>query len=523
MKKFLFLLLGMVATVAMAQSPKTVKHRTNGDYALRITEDSPPTQYWDAITSDSAILTFQGTGLVPTFRIYNSSAATTEQAHTTAIGQGTELVVEGADGGVDILSNDNQGSWGAFITLGTINNSGDLVNKWSMIRQTGVAGDNTLRFTYGTSRDPSANTTMMTLHPTNGLILDNLSFVPSGTGTNSLLTGEGSEDGSGDNNTIYGSNSFTNSSGQSASGNTFVGSSIALGTTSLTTDNNTAIGYDALGDHGAGGSNTAIGANALADHPNGTNNTAVGRSAMQQNDGGTNNVAVGINALDVNNSLCDYNTAIGASAGTDFSTGGDYNVYVGYQSGRAFTSGDNNIFIGAMTNTQALTSGDDNVVIGNPFAGIMPASATGNIFFCDGGGGAGSTNIRLRYNSSNTAWEFGNHAITLAGLTSQGNGTINATAVYDNGVILTDYVFEEHYLGYTIDQIPEWYSPKTIKQERRYVKRNKSLSLMPTRKEWEKEGAPSTGEMVSRLTAIVETQFLYIEELERRISELEKN
>ena len=91
-------------------------------------------------------------------------------------------------------------------------------------------------------------------------------------------------------------------------------------------DSNTAVGTAALLLNTAGTGNSALGTAAMVNNDNGTNNTAVGSFALQSNTNGSNNTAVGDPALQ--NSTGDYNTAIGAGAGTDPDIVSN-NVYIG--------------------------------------------------------------------------------------------------------------------------------------------------------------------------------------------------
>lgn len=103
---------------------------------------------------------------------------------------------------------------------------------------------------------------------------------------------------------------------------------------------------------------------------------------------------------------------------------------------------------------------------------------------------------------------------------SQGAGTINAEGVYDDSVLLTDYIFEIYYDGKPIDDEHKDYKIKSLDEEIAFTKENKHLSTIIGRKEWEKKTA-STGELINQLWATVETQFLYIQELNKRIKTLE--
>ena len=91
----------------------------------------------------------------------------------------------------------------------------------------------------------------------------------------------------------------------------------------------------------------------------------------------------------------------------------------------------------------------------------------------------------------------------------KGNGTINATAVYDDNVLLTDYVFEK---TYNLIAIPEM---------RDYFEQNKHLPTIPGRDWWNENGSYSVGQLATRLWETAEVQARYIAELEERISRLE--
>lgn len=109
----------------------------------------------------------------------------------------------------------------------------------------------------------------------------------------------------------------------------------------------------------------------------------------------------------------------------------------------------------------------------------------------------------------------------------QGTGTINAVEVYDDGSLLTDYVFD-HYLDNKIKETdiknnPELknYKRYSLKQAWNFVKDNHHLPTMVGREEW-LESRSSLGQLTNQLWETVENQFLYIKELEERIDKLEK-
>ena len=91
-------------------------------------------------------------------------------------------------------------------------------------------------------------------------------------------------------------------------------------------DSNTAVGAAALLLNTAGIENSALGTATLVNNDNGASNTAVGAFALQNNVNGGANTAVGHSALQ--NSTGEFNTALGAGAGTDPEIASN-NVYVG--------------------------------------------------------------------------------------------------------------------------------------------------------------------------------------------------
>jgi hypothetical protein len=118
------------------------------------------------------------------------------------------------------------------------------------------------------------------------------------------------------------------------------------------------------------------------------------------------------------------------------------------------------------------------------------------------------------------AHDGGLYADATAG--SQGNGTLNAVGVYDNGILLTDYVFEKEYLGKPKDSKHANYERKTLVEEIRYTQEEFHLSTIIGRDEWEANGKSSLGKIVTQLWETVETQFLYIKELKDEIDEIKR-
>jgi hypothetical protein len=96
-----------------------------------------------------------------------------------------------------------------------------------------------------------------------------------------------------------------------------------------------------------------------------------------------------------------------------------------------------------------------------------------------------------------------------AWLVDQGGGTINAVAVYDDGVgPLTDYVFQEGYKVLSIDEVRDFY---TEKEHLPWVPKGEPHLWAPL----------SLGHRDGKLLEVSENQQLYITELHDRIRRLE--
>jgi len=91
----------------------------------------------------------------------------------------------------------------------------------------------------------------------------------------------------------------------------------------------------------------------------------------------------------------------------------------------------------------------------------------------------------------------------------KGAGMINAEAVYDDNVLLTDYVFDEAYTQLSIAEM------------QRFYENNKHLPTMIDRSEWEKNGKSSLGSLVNQLWETVEVQAKYIAKLNERLQIIE--
>jgi hypothetical protein len=110
-----------------------------------------------------------------------------------------------------------------------------------------------------------------------------------------------------------------------------------------------------------------------------------------------------------------------------------------------------------------------------------------------------------------------------AGIQS-GAGNINAVNVYDDGVKLTDYVFDLWVDGRVKPEDAELareYEPMEIGEFRQYLKDRRHLPAVRGRKEWSEKGPFSVGQLATALLQEVERQATYICDLEARIAALE--
>lgn len=123
---------------------------------------------------------------------------------------------------------------------------------------------------------------------------------------------------------------------------------------------NTASGYRSLYSNTIGSNNVGIGYQALFDNISGNNNVAIGYNSQYITTTSQGNVSIGSNALF--HSGGNYNTVIGTDALT-VSNVGDYNIAVGYSAMYSNTSGNNNIAIGSNA-LYSNTMGSNNVATG---------------------------------------------------------------------------------------------------------------------------------------------------------------
>jgi hypothetical protein len=144
---------------------------------------------------------------------------------------------------------------------------------------------------------------------------------------------------------------------------------------SITSGDNTAIGYQALQANTIGSDNAAIGYQALQANSTGVGNAAIGSYVLSANTSGNNNVAEGFQTLIVNTSGS-ANTALDVGAGGWIQSGNN-NTAIGdgalanlgfalFNLGYTTGGGSNNIALGYNAGINFETNESYNIDIGNP-------------------------------------------------------------------------------------------------------------------------------------------------------------
>lgn len=146
-------------------------------------------------------------------------------------------------------------------------------------------------------------------------------------------------------------------------------------TTSATVKSLVAVGLQALWSNTTGSQNVALGTTALRVNTTGGQNTAIGYVALLANVTSSLNTAVGYQALSA--STGEHNTAFGANAGVNITTGYD-NTFLGQTintGGNAITTGGGNIGIGYNITFPAVST-NRLLNIGNTLFGGLIATST---------------------------------------------------------------------------------------------------------------------------------------------------
>ncbi|MBK7753882.1 MAG: hypothetical protein IPI41_15140 [Flavobacteriales bacterium] len=107
----------------------------------------------------------------------------------------------------------------------------------------------------------------------------------------------------------------------------------------------------------------------------------------------------------------------------------------------------------------------------------------------------------------------------------QGPGHIHAeNGVYDNGVQLSDHVFDRHFDGRVrLDDLERAgaHHNLSIDEMSRFTEVNRHLPTMKGRTAWERENGFSFGDLSNQLWVTTETQALYLTDLNRKAHLLE--
>jgi hypothetical protein len=147
-------------------------------------------------------------------------------------------------------------------------------------------------------------------------------------------------------------------------------------------NDNTADGFQALGNNTIGSDNTAVGANAMYYASTGSLNTAIGETALELNSRGSSNTAIGHSAL-LNNTSGGSNIAVGDSAGSLLTTGKN-NIDIGSKG----VAGESNTIRIGKKGTQTTTV----------IAGIRGTTVAGGIgVLIDANGRLGTTTSSARF------------------------------------------------------------------------------------------------------------------------------
>lgn len=163
-----------------------------------------------------------------------------------------------------------------------------------------------------------------------------------------------------------------------------------LATTSNSSREFTAVGYEAGMGGPSGTFDTALGYTSLLTSATGGNNTAIGAESIQANTGGSFNTALGVASLETNTGGSS-NTAIGYNA-LGSGTTGNRNIALGLDAGIGVL-GDGNIIIGSNV-TVPVNANSSQLNIGNVLYGLNMYNAAGSAVFAptsNGSIGVGST------------------------------------------------------------------------------------------------------------------------------------
>lgn len=106
---------------------------------------------------------------------------------------------------------------------------------------------------------------------------------------------------------------------------------------------------------------------------------------------------------------------------------------------------------------------------------------------------------------------------------SHGPGSVTAEAIYDENIIISDYVFDHYYDGIMMDEDLAKhadYKHYTLDEMAEFMEKERHLPTIKGRDEWNTEMF-STGELATELWVTFETHALYLKELHERTAALE--
>lgn len=194
---------------------------------------------------------------------------------------------------------------------------------------------------------------------------------------------------------------------------------------------------------------------------------------------------------------------------------------------------------GAGTAVVTIAEGGDLTITGSTTTPLIVTSSAGGATIQLSGAGIATANLAsdsgpdvTLKNNSNGRLLLGTNNTTrvtisaAGGMTigsptggDKGAGTLNATAVYDDNVLLTDWVFDLVQDGRSAHPIPAGGRLYTLDETRHATAIDRRLPWMPTRAAFEEER--HLGGMVSRLWFGQEQQQVYLQDLHARIAALE--
>lgn len=104
-----------------------------------------------------------------------------------------------------------------------------------------------------------------------------------------------------------------------------------------------------------------------------------------------------------------------------------------------------------------------------------------------------------------------------------GPGSVTAEAIYDENVMISDYVFDQYYDGRMLPEdaaMHSDYTMKSIDEMEAFMRTERHLPTIKGRADWEKKRF-STGELATQLWVTFETHALYLKELHERTASVE--